>query len=175
MQYQKHERDEAAASNPAASSPCLQWDDTYVRKHWSGRLKLLEIIATLLSAASLPMDDTRTRVTFLRAVAWVAFTVAVLDFFLHLTKLWQRIHEIFTAAEAQMTFAALTGFLFVLASALLADLAPSSRHTGSMTLSFVAGFFAAAFYVVEALLHFLIFRQTDPKFPANTEFSTVVF
>ena len=73
-----------------------------------------------------------------------------------------------------MSFAALTGFLFLIASGLLADLAPRSQHVGANTLALVAGFFAAAFYGVEALLHFLVFRTSEPKFPTTTDFSVVM-
>ncbi len=173
MQYKVHDPSDGEASSPAAT-PCCKWNDIYIRQHWSGRLKLLEIIGALVTGASLNPEDTAIRFTFLRVVAWIAFAIAVIDLFLHLFSMWERVHIIFRAPEALMAFAALTGFLFLLGAGLLADVAPRSRHYGATTLAVVAGFFAATFYGVETLLHFLTFRQQDPKFPPVTDFSVVM-
>lgn len=169
MQYQREGNDEQS------STSCIHFNTWYIRKGWSGRLKIMEVIATLIAAVSLPTDETTVKYTFFRVVAWTAFAVAVLDLILHLSNLWEKIHVIFTAAEALMSFAALTGFLFLIASGLLADIAPRSKHVTSNTIALVAGFFAASFYGVEALLHFLVFRTTDPKFPPASDFSVVMW
>ena len=154
--------------------PFIKWDPWYVKQGWKGRLKILEIIGTFIAAVSLPLDETTTRYTFFRVVAWTAFSIAVIDLVLHFSSLWERVHPVLKAPEALMSFAALTGFLFLIASGLLADLAPRSQHVGANTLALVAGFFAAAFYGVEALLHFLVFRTSEPKFPTTTDFSVVM-
>ena len=168
MQYQRE------GNTEQTSASCIRWNSWYIKKGWAGRLKIMEIIATLIAGASLPTDETTVKYTFFRVVAWTAFAVAVIDLILHLSDLWERIHDIFKAPEALMSFAALTGFLFLIASGLLADIAPRSKHPSSNTIALVAGFFAASFYGVEALLHFLVFRTTDPKFPPASDFSVVM-
>lgn len=168
MKYQRE------GVNEQANSPFIKWDLWYLKQGWNGRLKVMEIIGSFIAAVSLPLDETTVRYTFFRVTAWTAFAVALIDLVLHLTSLWHRVHPVLKAPEAQMSFATLTGFLFLIASGLLADLAPRSQHVAANTLSLVAGFFAAAFYGVEALLHFLVFRTSEPKFPTTTDFSVVM-
>ena len=137
-------------------------------------MKIMEVIGSFIAGVSLPLDETSTRYTFFRVVAWTAFAVAFIDLVLHFTSLWERVHPVLKAPEALMSFAALTGFLFLIASGLLADMTPRSQHVGRNTLALVAGFFAAAFYGVETLLHFLVFRTSEPNFPPATDFAVVM-
>jgi len=167
MKYQREGGDQQ-------TEPCIKWDPWYVKQGWKGRLKILEIIGSFIAAVSLPIDETATRYTFFRIVAWTAFLFAFIDLVLHLSSLWQRVHPVLKAPEALMSFAALTGFLFLIASGLLADLTPRSQHVDANTLALVSGFFAAAFYGVETLLHFLVFRTSEPAFPPTSNFSVVM-
>eukprot|EP00795_Rhopilema_esculentum_P013508 gene13508-4388_t len=159
------------------TEPLIKYDPWYLKQGWAGRLKAFEIVSTFLAAVVLPTDETSTRYTFFRVVAWIAFSFAVIDMILHLTSLWEKVHPIFKASEALMTFAAMTAFLLLVASGLLANLAPRSQHFGRNTTALTAGFFASAFYAIEALLHFLRFRSEDPPFPQTTmasDFSAVM-
>ena len=157
------------SSNTNNGNCCgLKFDDSYVRYHWTGRLKIIEIISTFLAAILLPTEHYGypTRFSFFCIIAWVAFGCSLLDMALHLCSLWDKLPYIFRAPEVHMSLCSLAAFGFVLASGLIAALSPHIYgKKGQITAAALFGFASMAFFGVEALLHFLRFRHSEPPFP----------
>ena len=150
--------------NSHAWKGLFEFDDMYIRKHWDGRLKLLEMLATFAAAICLPMqvDYYLVRFIFFRFVCWTTFGFVVIDLILHLFSIWPRLPR-FMISPIMLTFLTGLAFLSLISGSCLVVVVPHATRDKSMTLtSAVAGFASMMLFFVETVLHCMRYRTSLP-------------
>ncbi len=149
----------------------LKWNPDYVVKQWDGRLKLVEIVITLLAGACVPMTVWRHggAFSFFSFVAWTSCINAVIDMFLHLSSLWARLFYICRAPEVYMILCAVASGSFLLASSLIAAYANYSVDSDAAGAAAFFGFASMVLFGIEAYMHFVEYRRGKQEIVRQTE------
>lgn len=133
----------------------LTWDDSYIRREWGGRLKLLELTTTTISAALLPVTVEYYLSAFIlfRFVAFTSLIFVCVDLFLHITRLYERLWTWIRTPGVSMVLTAIAVFSWLLCSSLIVSVADSTSNRSSTTIACISGYLSAAFFLVETVLH----------------------
>ena len=138
----------------------------YITKTLLGKLKIAELIFTLLcGACSSSMESyfgsgCAGRFGFLDFVAWTAFINALLVMIIHLLGLWERLLWIFRHPAIHAILCGLAVLGFLIGSSLAASCANDRKVTNSSTgaAAAVFGFVCLVLFAVEAFLLFQEYR-----------------
>lgn len=149
-------------TNGGSLASCgIKWDPTYVTKQWEGRVKLAEILCTLLAGAVLPYYVYLHGgvFSFFSFVAWTACINAAIDMFLHLTSLWGRLLYICRAPEVFLILCCVACGAFLLASSLVAGYAKYAHDRHAAGAASFFGFASMVLFGIEAYMHFIVYRR----------------
>ena len=145
----------------------------YITKTWVGKLKVAELVFTLLAGACGSSVDCyygntcgcSPKMGFFDFVAWTAFINALIDMIIHLLGLWDRLLWIFRhpAVHTVLCLVAVVGFL--IGSSLAASAAKDWCATSSTTVGAAAffGFVCLVLFAVECFLHFEEYRSMQSE------------
>eukprot|EP00794_Sanderia_malayensis_P007937 gene7937-8792_t len=152
---------QARQANQGPACGIIKWDPTYVTKRWDGRLKLAEIVITFLAGVCLPNTAYKHTgaFSFFSFVAWTSFINCMIDMFLHLTSLWDRILYICRAPEVYMVLCAIASAMFLLASSIVAAFVNHSTNSDAASASAFFGFVGMVLFGIEAYLHYTTYRR----------------
>lgn len=144
------------------------FNDMYIRKNWDGRLKVLEFIATLLAVAFLPSTyfHYHTRFIFHRFVTVTCLFFIVLDLFLHLFSIWERIPTWIVGSLTLMFATVLAGISLLASSCLIIVKAEETSDESRTLASAFFGFAGMVVFGTESVLHFLRYR-TDFEYTSQ--------
>ena len=146
----------------------------YITKTWVGKLKVAELVFTLLGGAcgssircrELNSCDCSPKFGFFDFVAWTAFINALIVMIIHLVGLWDRLLWIFRhpAVHTVLCLLAVVGFLIgssLAASVAAADWCSTSKSTAGAAAFF--GFVCLVLFAVECFLHFMEYRSMQSE------------
>ena len=143
----------------------IKFSDLYIRKYWDGRLKVLEGLSTFLAVIILPPDYHYfiPRFIFFRFVCATSLIFVLMDLFLHLSSLWERLPKYMTASNVLMLFNILAAMSLAACSSLVVGVAEFSGAELSDTLiASIAGFASMLFFGIESFLHLIRYRTSVP-------------
>ena len=150
----------------------IQFSLDYITKTWLGKLKVAELVLTLLagvcgSAVVSYVDacSCASKMGFFGFVAWTAFVNALIDMIIHLVGLWERLLWIFRHPAVFLVLCLLAVVGFLIGSSLAASCAKDWCVTRKGTAGAAAffGFVCLALFAVEAFLHFRIYRSMQDE------------
>ena len=166
MSAQDGTTDQDARPNNRREDGCslgiLKFDPSYVRDQWDGRIKLAEIILTLLAGACLPgtVYSNAGAFSFFSFVVWTTFINACIDMVLHLSSLWGRLMYICRAPEVYLVLCSVACGAFLLSSALVAGFAHNSVNATAAGVAAFFGFLCMVLFGAEAFfIHYVAFRH----------------
>ena len=146
----------------------------YITKTWVGKLKVAELVFTLLGGACGSSIGCREfnrcgcspKFGFFDFVAWTAFINALIVMIIHLVGLWDRLLWIFRhpAVHTVLCLLAVVGFLIgssLAASVAAADWCSTSKSTAGAAAFF--GFVCLVLFAVECFLHFKEYRSMQSE------------
>ncbi|KAM7440972.1 hypothetical protein ABFA07_009958 [Porites harrisoni] len=144
----------------------------YIIKTWVGKLKVGELVFTLLAGACgssvISYDNSCScapKFGFFDFVAWTAFINALINMIIHLLGLWERLLWIFrhSAVHTVLCFLAVIGFL--IGSSLAASCAKDGCVTQKSTAGAASffGFVCLALFALECFLHFMEYRSMQSE------------
>ena len=144
----------------------------YIIKTWVGKLKVGELVFTLLAGAcgSSVLSYVNTcscvlKFSFFGTVAWTAFINALIDMIIHLLGLWERLLWIFrhSAVHTVLCVLAVIGFLIgsSLAASCAKDVCVTQKSTAGAASLF--GFDCLALFALECFLHFKEYRSMQSE------------
>jgi len=144
----------------------------YVTKTLIGKLKVAELVLTLLAGACgssveswINTCSCALKFSFFDFVAWTAFINALIDMIIHLLGLWDRLLWIFRHPVVYLVLYLLAVVGFLISSSLAAscakDLCVKSKNTAGAAALF--GFVSLAVFAVEAFLHFRNYRSMQDE------------
>ena len=154
--------DERRSESSRCSFGIFVWDPSYVRDEWGGRLKIAEALGTFLAGVILPATvyGHGGVFTFFDFVVWMSFINVLLDLFLHLFSLWNRIMYICRAPEVYVALCSIACGAFLLSSALLAGFSNYSSSPTRAGVSAFFGFLCMCMFGVEAFfIHLASYRH----------------
>ena len=149
-----------------------QQDGLDYTKTWVGKLKVGELVFTLLAGAcgSSVLSYVNTcscapKFSFFVTVAWTAFINVLIDVIIHLLGLWERLLWIFrhSAALTVLCVLAVIGFLIgsSLAVSCAKDVCVTQKSTAGAASFF--GFVCLALFALECFLHFKEYRSMQSE------------
>ena len=149
----------------------IQFSLDYITKTWLGKLKVAELVLTLLAGAcgsaveSYVWCKCASKMGFFDFVAWTAFINALIDMIIHLVGLWERLLWIFRHPAVFLVLCLLAVVGFLIGSSLAASCAKALCVTSNSTAGAAAffGFVCLALFAVEAFLHFRIYRSMQDE------------
>ena len=154
-------RDRTSHGEETCCFGLVVWDTMYVRKFWTGRLKLMQFASTLLAAALLPtvIDYYHARFIFFRFVGWCSFSFICVDLLINLTGIVSRLPRWMRSPDVSLMLTGLASFCFMVASSLTINIADvSGSHDRTLIASFF-GFVSMVLFGIEAILHCMIARH----------------
>ena len=144
----------------------------YIIKTWVGKLKVGELVFTLLAGACgssvISYDNSCScapKFGFFDFVAWTAFINALINMIIHLLGLWERLLWIFrhSAVHTVLCVLAVIGFLIgsSLAASCAKDVCVTQKSTAGAASFF--GFVCLALFALECFLHFMEYRSMQSE------------
>ena len=160
-------------SNMAEQDGFIRFSWDYIAKTWIGKLKVAELVFTLLAGACgssvisyVAQCNCASKFGFFDFVAWTAFINALIDMIIHLIGLWERLLWIFRHPAVYLVLCLLAVLGFLIGSSLAASCAKNWCVTTSKSTAGAAAFFGfvcLALFAFEAFLHFRIYRSMQDE------------
>ena len=150
----------------------LQPSLDYITKTWVGKLKVAELVLTLLAGACgssvvsyVNSCSCAPKFGFFDFVAWTAFINALIDMIIHLLGLWERLLWIFRHPAVYTVLCLLAVLGFLIGSSLAASCSKEWCVTSKSTAGAAAffGFACLALFAFEAFLHFRTYRSMQDE------------
>ena len=142
----------------------------YITKTWVGKLKVAELVFTLLGGACGSSVECyhcscSPKLGFFDVVAWTAFINALIDMIIHLLGLWDRLLWIFRHPAVYTVLCLLAVVGFLIGSSLAASAAEKWCSSSSTTVGAAAffGFVCLVLFAVECFLHFKEYRSMQSE------------
>ena len=143
---------------------------SFLTDTWLGRLKIVELVLTLIcgacAASIVSYGACVSHFGFLDFVAWTAFINLLIDLFIRILGLWERLYWIFRHPALMLLLCGVACVGFLIGGSLAASCAKRPKVGDQLSTAGAAAafaFFSLGAFAVDAFIHFQKYRSMEAE------------